>query len=233
MVIQKADPANIEIQREITNAVVKKVADEATYTIQFRGRPSVTEISAKGAHELYAECVVHGLCPEIQLLNANDKVVGDQWIVDGSWRAVWGSTGETYTIDARGSEPYVGGAASDPGSIVNRKAFGKALRNAHLAVVPAVIRKVYLNRLQEVSGDTSIVDSAEYAPVQAQQPKRREQAPHELVYAHAKAKGLDPVSDQKKIYEALGEETVPQFLESHAPAEAIAKIDEFLEDKND
>jgi hypothetical protein len=233
MVIQKADPGNIDIQKEITNAVVKKVADEATYTIKFRGRNTVTEISAKGAHELYAECVIRGLCPEIQLVNANDKVVGDQWIVDGSWRAMWGSTGETYTIDARGSEPYIGGASNDPGSIVNRKAFGKALRNAHLAVVPAVIRKVYLNRLQEVTGDDSIVDSAEYAPVQTPQPRQRQQAPHEIVYAHAKEKDLDPVADATKIYEALGEKTVPQFLESHTPDEANAKIDEFLENKND
>ena len=73
MALQKADPTSIAIQGEITTAVQQKVADQATYTIIFKGRGEVTAISAKGAEELYAQCVTRGLCPEIQLEQCNDR----------------------------------------------------------------------------------------------------------------------------------------------------------------
>ena len=224
MTLEKADPSSIAIQGEITTAVQQKVADQATYTIQFKGRGGVTAISAKGAEELYAQCVTRGLCPELQLEQCNDKVIEGQWICDGVWRATWHSTGETYTIDARGSEPYTGGAAQDPQSVVNRKAMGKALRNAHLKIVPSVIREAYLTHLRQTTG-RDVVHSEEYSPApkaSAKTPARTaaaaskasdEKPPHQMVYEHAKSLGLDPVQDIEKIYLALGELSVPEFLE--------------------
>ena len=207
------------------------MADQATYTIQFKGRAGVAAISAKGAEELYAQCVTRGLCPELQLEQCNDKVVEGQWICDGVWRATWHSTGETYTIDARGSEPYAGGAAQDPQSVVNRKAMGKALRNAHLKIVPSVIREAYLTHLRQTTG-RDVVHSEEYAPVSTStnRPPRAAdtKAPHQKVYEHAKSLGLDPVQDIEKIYLALGELSVPAFLEHETVENACALLTKYL-----
>jgi len=233
MTLQKADPTSIDIQGEITAAVQQKVADQATYTIQFKGRRDVMAISAKGAEELYAQCVTRGLCPEIQLEQCNDKVIEGQWICDGVWRATWHATGETYTVDARGSEPYAGGAAQDPQSVVNRKAMGKALRNAHLKIVPSVIREAYLTHLRTATG-RDVVHSEEYTPAPKRNPKAtattaaaakldEEKPPHQRVYEHAKSLGLDPVQDIEKIYLALGELSVPEFLE-HETAENACEL---------
>ena len=226
MTLEKADPTSLALQREITGAVAQKVADQATYSIRFKGRPEVTAISAKGAEELYAQCVTRDLCPEIQLVVCADKVVEGQWICDGIWRATWSRTGETYTIDARGSEPYTGGASNDPMSVVNRKAMGKALRNAHLKIVPSVIREAYLAHLRETTG-RDVVHSEEYTqtPPPPKQPATAgKKAPHQEVYEHAKSLGLNPVDDAEKIYTALGGQTVPQFLASKTPDEACNLI---------
>ena len=239
MTLQKADPTSLDLQGEITTAVQQKVADQATYTITFRGRGEVTAISAKGAEELYAQCVTRGLCPEIQLEQCNDKVIEGQWICDGIWRATWHSTGETYTIDARGSEPYIGGAGQDPQSIVNRKAMGKALRNAHLKIVPSVIREAYLTHLRQATG-RDVVHSEEYTKSnqpQINKPRKTStgaKAPHTVVYEHAKSLGLDPASDIGVIYQALGERSVPQFLESNTVEAACQLLDKHLgEGKSD
>ena len=238
MTLEKADPTSIALQGEITTAVAQKVADQATYTITFRGRGEVTAISAKGAEELYAQCVTRGLCPEIQLEQCNDKVIEGQWICDGIWRATWHSTGETYTIDARGSEPYTGGAAQDPQSIVNRKAMGKALRNAHLKIVPSVIREAYLTHLRTATG-RDVVHSEEYTKPSEAEAKAKTRyktsapaakAPHAVVYDHAKSLGLDPAGDIGVIYQALGERSVPEFLESHPVEEACQLLDKHMKE---
>jgi len=251
LTLQKADPTSLAIQGEINTAVLAKVATEAIYTITFRGRGELTAISAKGAEELYAQCVTRGLCPEIQLLQCNDKVIEEQWICDGVWRATWTGTGETYTVDARGSEPYPGGAQQDPMSVVNRKAMGKALRNAHLKVVPSVIRESYLRQLRETTG-RDVIHSEEYVPTNT--PPKQSQAkanpspsadtlltealqakahpanaaPHQIVYEHAKTLGLEPARDIKTIYLALGEVSVPNFLESSTPEEACALLTKYV-----
>jgi hypothetical protein len=236
MTLEKADPTSLALQREITGAVAQKVADQATYSIRFKGRAEVTAISAKGAEELYAQCVTRDLCPEIQLVVCADKVVEGQWICDGIWRATWIRTGETYTIDARGSEPYPGGASNDPMSVVNRKAMGKALRNAHLKIVPSVIREAYLSHLRETTG-RDVVHSEEYtqtppSPKQTatagKQPATAgKKAPHQVVYEHAKSLGLNPVDDAEILFTALGGQTVPQFLASKTPDEACALISDW------
>jgi len=244
MTIQKIDPSNKALQAEITQAVTMKVADEATYTIPFRGRKPVTAMSAKGAEQLYAECVIRNICPEIDLVNAKDAQVGDYWITDTIWRATWRETGQTYEVFARGTEVCTGGIESDPLGVVPRKAMGKSIRNAQLKVVPAVIRESYINHLRGVTGGDVIQDE-EYAPTVTPEKPRPNTAPwvkaaskspdgkmagdpHTIVYDHAKRIGLDPVSDAKKIHEALGGVTVPNFLDEHTPEEAIVKLDEYV-----
>ena len=236
--IQKADPTSKALQAQITTAVIERVADQAVYSIPFKGRSEpVTGISAKGAEELYQQCVMQGLCPEMALLQTNDKVVDDVWICDGVWRATWHKTGETYTIDARGSQPN-----SDANA--NRIAFGKAKRNAHLSAVPSVIREAFLDHLTKHTGKR-VVDNEEYVERQDRNPGntarasgRRQttktQAPHDVVYAHLTSKwGKKPSDVLPDLYDALGGMTVPEFLASR-PAdqgadEAIKAIDSFYQ----
>ena len=225
MTIQRADPTQIALQQQISEAVIQRVADQATYTINFKGQRPITAISAKGAESLYEQCVAKDLCPEISLEKAFDHIVGGQWIVDGVWRAIWKNTGETFTIEARGSEPY-DGAASDPMSVANRKAMGKARRNAHLSAVPSVVREAFLDHLKNVTGK-NVVHSEEYVPTQppATEEKRtrttrsKAKQPHELVYEYAKSLGIDPAAQVGDIYLALGELSVPNFLEAGGTVE--------------
>jgi hypothetical protein len=243
MTLQKADPSIPELQNKITAAVIQRVADQATYTIAFKGGAPVTAISAKGAEELYQQCCLQRLCPELALVTANDKVVDGQWIVDGTWRATWRESGETYTLDARGTEPCSGPKAEN----AVRVAFGKAKRNAHLSAVPSVIREAFLDHLTKRTGKP-VVDNEEYAERQDRNPgprtgdapssgvdsaresKRRQagptrvKAPHEVVYEYARSLGLDPVVDGGKIYAALGEKSVPEFLESQSEEAACAAL---------
>ena len=243
MTIQKADPTQITLQNQITQAVTQRVADQATYTIRF-GRDSVTAISAKGAEGLYEQCVMQNLCPEIQLEKAVDQVVGGQWIVDGVWRATWKSTGETFTIDARGSEPY-DGPNNDRLGVANRKAMGKARRNAHLSAVPSIIREAFLDHLKKSTGK-NVVHSEEYVPspsqTQAQAPAdtarssgrrqstraAKEKQPHEVVYEHIASKWKkNPADCAMDIFTALNEQTLPGFLENGTAEEAISLIDNY------
>ena len=244
MTLQKADPSIPELQAKITTAVIQRVADQATYTISFRGAAPVTAISAKGAEELYQQCVLQHLCPELALVKADDRVVEGQWIVDGTWRATWQETGETYTIDARGTEPYSGPKADN----AVRVAFGKAKRNAHLSAVPSVIREAFLDHLTKRTGKR-VVDNEEYADRQDRNPTiqstaadtakaagrrqpAKEKAPHEQVYEYAKTLGLDPAGDIEIIFLALGEKSVPDFLVSNSVEYACILLKKHLGETN-
>ena len=256
--IERADPTSKALQVQITTAVIERVADQATYTIPFRNSGNVTGISAKGAEELYQQCAMQGLCPEMALIHTNDHVVDDVWICDGVWRATWQRTGETYTIDARGSQPNTDANA-------NRIAFGKAKRNAHLSAVPSVIREAFLDHLTAKTGKR-VVDNEEYVERQDRNPPsasptkspsttaratgRRQStttaradldtsteaksAPHQLVYAHIANKWRKiPSESLADIYTALGEKTLPVYLEDHTKEEAVVLIDAFYENAND
>ena len=251
MTIQKADPSQIALQNQITQAVTQRVADQATYTIRF-GRDNITAISAKGAEGLYEQCVMQNLCPEIQLDKAVDQVIGGQWIVDGVWRATWKSTGETYTIDARGSEPY-DGPESDRLGVANRKAMGKARRNAHLSAVPSVIREAFLDHLKKSTGKP-VVHSEEYTQTatpsapsapsadtakssgrrkpanSAEEKPARTKPPHEVVYEHIASKWqVSPQDKALEIFAALGDQTLPVYLDDKSPEEAISLIDNYFQ----
>ena len=235
--IQKADTTSKALQAQITTAVIERVADQAVYSIPFKGRSEpVTGISAKGAEELYQQCVMQGLCPEMALIQTNDKVVDDVWICDGVWRATWHRTGETYTIDARGSQPN-----SDANA--NRIAFGKCKRNAHLSAVPSVIREAFLDHLTKHTGKR-VVDNEEYAERQDRNPPsqtartsgRRQtvstkaKAPHEVVYAHIASKWqVSPQDKALEIFAALGDKTLPAFLDDKTPEEAMSLIDNYFQ----
>ena len=233
--IERADPTSKALQAQITTAVIERVAEQATYTITFKNSPPVTGISAKGAEELYQQCVMQGLCPEMALIQTNDHVVDNVWICDGVWRATWQKTGETYTIDARGSQPN-----NDANS--NRIAFGKAKRNAHLSAVPSVIREAFLDHLTKHTGKR-VVDNEEYAERQDRNPTtttttttsgRRQpakaKAPHEVVYAHLTSKwGKKPSEVLPELYDAMGSMTVPEFLANGTADDAIKAIDSFYQ----
>jgi hypothetical protein len=232
--IEKADPTSLAIQMEISDLVIQRVADQATYTIRFKNSPPITGISAKGAEELYQQCCMKRLCPELALVRADDKVIDGHWIVDGVWRATWQVTGETYTIDARGSQPY-SGAESD---VANRIAYGKAKRNAHLAAVPSVLREAFLDALTKKTG-TRVVETEEYADRQDRNPPNTARAsgrrqtvkakePHQIVYEHLAAKWkVSPQDKALEIFAALGDKTLPSFLDGGTPEEAIALIDNY------
>ena len=234
--IEKADPTSVAIQAEISHAVVQRVADQATYTITFKGSAPITAISAKGAEELYQQCCMKRLCPELALVKADDKIVDGLWIVDGTWRATWYGTGETYTIDARGSEPY----GEVKGEIANRIAYGKAKRNAHLSAVPSVIREAFLDHLTKRTGKR-VVDTEEYADRHVSLPRdtakasgRRQtakaQAPHEVVYAHLASKWMfNPADKAPEIFAALGDKTLPAFLDGGTAEEAMSLIDNYFQ----
>jgi hypothetical protein len=255
--IERVDPTNKAIQAQITTAVLDRVADQATYTIKFGRMAAVTGVSAKGAEELYQQCAMKGLCPEMALERMNDHVVNDIWICDGVWRATWPLTGETYTIDARGSEPN-----SDANA--NRVAFGKAKRNAHLSAVPSVIREAFLDSLTKKTGKR-VVDNEEYVNRQDRNPNeeatasnpattaratgRRQSttpaatetetetktvanpsAPFQLIYAHIANKWKKvPSESLQDIFTALGEKTLPVYLETNTKEEAVDLIDAFYQ----
>jgi len=248
--IERADPTSKALQTQITTAVIERVADQATYTIPFRNSAPVTGISAKGAEELYQQCAMQGLCPEMALIHTNDHVVDDVWICDGVWRATWQRTGETYTIDARGSQPNNDANA-------NRIAFGKAKRNAHLSAVPSVIREAFLDHLTAKTGKR-VVDNEEYVERQDRNPpsvspakspsttaratgrrKANEPSPEtsspanagfQLVYAHIATKwGKVPADSLQDLFTALGDCTLPEYLESHTKEEAVERIDSYYE----
>jgi len=237
--IQKADPTSVAIQLEISELVIQRVADQATYTLTFKNSPSITAISAKGAEELYQQCCMKRLCPELALVRADDKIVDGQWIVDGVWRATWQGTGETYTIDARGSEPYT----EFKTDVANRIAYGKAKRNAHLAAVPSVIREAFLDSLTKRTGKR-VVDTEEYAdradradrnPTTAARASGRRQsakakAPHEVVYEHLASKWMfNPADKALEIFAALGDKTLPAFLDGGTAEEAMSLIDNYFQ----
>jgi hypothetical protein len=254
--IQKADPSSKELQNLITTAVIDRVAEQAIYSIPFKGRSEpVKGISAKGAEELYQQCVMQGLCPEMALEKTNDHVVADVWICDGVWRATWQKTGETFTIDARGSQPNTDANA-------NRIAFGKAKRNAHLAAVPSVIREAFMDHLSKHSG-ARVVDNEEYferpdrnpketpattarssgrrktpAPASTPTPTPRNSgetipakeadAAYQLIYGHIASQwGKTPSDCVGDIFNALGGVTLPNYLDSHTKEEAVERIDAY------
>jgi hypothetical protein len=244
--IERADPTSKALQNLITTAVIERVADHAIYSIPFKNSAPVKGISAKGAEELYQQCVMQNLCPEMALEKTNDHVVDNVWICDGVWRATWRKTGETYTIDARGSQPNNDANA-------NRVAFGKAKRNAHLSAVPSVIREAFMDHLTKHYGNR-VVDNEEYVERLDRNPaskspsttaratgRRKATEPSaetsssasagfQLVYAHIATKwGKVPADSLQDLYTALGDCTLPEYLESHTKEEAVARIDNFYQ----
>ncbi len=245
MTLATPDPTSVAVQQEINAQVWQKVSASSTYTLSFgRTNPrKVTALSAEGAQELYAQCAVRQLCPQLELLTANDKVVEGNWIVDAVFRATEPATGNTFTVNARGSEPYLG-ANQDPLSVVNRKAMGKALRNAHLKVVPLVIRKAYIEHLSRQTGESVHMSDEEIAqdPIHPSEPPPHgnDRVSQTLgktkaiteVYLYAKSVGLDPRENNQEITEALGV-PVPDYVEYYTVAEAKERLNEYLAQKEE
>jgi hypothetical protein len=122
---------------------------------------------------------------------------------------------------------------------------GKARRNAHLSAVPSVIREAFLDHLKKSTGK-EVVHSEEYVPSASATPSTpsadtarasgrrqstkaaKEKKPHEVVYEHIVSHWMaNPVDKASDIYNALGEKTLPVFLEDGSAEDAIALIDNY------
>ena len=123
----------------MVQAIVQSVwnisKEEAIYTITFRGKNArtVTAPSAIGARELYTQAASRGFAYPFELIKAEDKIVGDIWITDATWKAHDVNTGHEWTFMTRGAEPFH--ADQDQLAVANRKALGKAERNACIRCV--------------------------------------------------------------------------------------------------
>jgi len=154
MSMMKADISLPATQRQVLDLVWHNVQQDAIYSITFnrgqRNQYTVTEISKEGAVELYNQAVMKGVpLPTFEEIEVIDKVVENVWICDVKWRAI-GPGGETWTFSTRGAEPYE--KALDTLAITNRKAYGKARRNAYLECLPMSLRKAFVQYLTQHTG---------------------------------------------------------------------------------
>lgn len=172
-----------EIARQsnaISQQVWELVEDDATYTLKFGGRTprEITALSAVGAQELYNQCAIRGLVPIFNAEKVVDHVIADIWITDVTWRATDPKSGNTWLFSTRGAEPYAG-PASDPLAVANRKAMGKAQRNANIRCVPLPIRKAFLAHLKAMTGKEVQEGEEEhqYAPPETARPTQVQRRP--------------------------------------------------------
>lgn len=186
--ITKYDPGSRETQIEVSEAVWGAVEAKSFYTMRFRGR-AVSAISAIGARELYSQCVRRFSLPIFELVETNDKVVEGIWICDARWRATDPITGATWLFSTRGSEPY--NPAEDTMQVANRKAYGKAVRNAALECVPLSIREAFLEYLSRGTGQR-VYAHEEDAASDTQPKPHPTKDNYTQVYEHARSLGYDP-----------------------------------------
>lgn len=166
MTLVKATPAPPALMiQAIVQSAWNITKDEATYTMSFRGKNarSVTAPSAIGARELYTQTASRGFAYPFEMVKADDKIVGNTWITDVTWKAYDVNTGQNWTFMTRGAEPYE--PQSDPLAVANRKAFGKAERNACLRCVPRPIVKGFLAYLSQQTGMSVVEDSDANPPI--------------------------------------------------------------------
>lgn len=158
--VKVVDVPPLDIQRAIVQSTWNLCKEEATYTMTFGGKTprEITEISAVGARELYVQSARREFAYSFMPLQLKDQVVGDIWIVDAVWQATDPETGATWTFTTRGAEHY--DPRGDSFAVANRKAWGKAERNASLRCVPYPIRKAFLGHLTGALGKP-VVETAE------------------------------------------------------------------------
>jgi hypothetical protein len=225
----------------LVQAVVQSVwnvtQEDATYTINFGGKSqrSVTAPSALGARELYNQCASRGFAYPFEMVKATDQIVADIWITDVTWKARDVNTGQEWTFATRGAEPY--NPRLDTLAVANRRAFGKAERNACLRCVPHPVLKGFLALLANKTGLPAMEPSDPASEtIQPSRPQQQFQATlggeltHQDVYQLARELGFLP----QKVPYILGSSddpvTLPKFIEvGGTHQEAMAKIADYAE----
>lgn len=140
--------------RTIMQRVWENIREDATYEIRFKsksGKPVVIrEISKDGAIELYNLAIRHGVSlPRFEEVNTRDQVVEGVWICDIKWQAIL-PTGETWFFSTRGADMY--DPKEDTLAVANRRAYGKARRNAYLELLPLALKKAFISFLEGKTG---------------------------------------------------------------------------------
>ncbi len=125
----------------------------------------------------------------------------------------------------RGAEPY--NADQDQLAVANRKALGKAERNACIRCVPRPIVKTFLQLLTDKTGLEAVEDSDVSPATESADANPPGDLTYEQVLDRAGANGLDQESFEIKV---LGK-TLEGFkkIKGSSPEVADKKLTEFLE----
>ena len=183
MTLVKPDPTALDVQQFVCRQVFSLCKTDAIYTMRFKGR-QVDAISADGAKELYRNCVQLFELDLFEQVGLTDDIKKDLWITTVQWRALAPGTLKVVRLfSTMGAEPFEDG--NDPFGIVPRKAYGKAVRNANLEMVPLPIRKAFIDYMAKQTGrpllgDEALLENPVQAPPRPEpKPKRPRETPTE------------------------------------------------------
>ncbi len=151
-------------EKAIALAVYERVRGKAVYRIVFKTRKGPVEISGlsvDGAEELYRLCRFRGLVPLLEVKDIRDTQANGHFITTVIWRVV------EPTVPPTMWELITRGSATLGEDLFERKALGKAQRNAQLKVIPVVVREAMKAVLGQKLGVKEMVwDEDEVAPVE-------------------------------------------------------------------
>ena len=151
-------------EKAIALAVYERVRGKAVYRIVFKTRKGPVEISGlsvDGAEELYRLCRFRGLVPLLEVKDIRDTQANGHFITTIIWRVM------EPTVPPTMWELITRGSAALGEDLFERKALGKAQRNAQLKVIPVVVREAMKAVLGQKLGVKEMVwDEDEAAPVE-------------------------------------------------------------------
>lgn len=151
-------------EKAIALAVYERVRGKAVYRIIFKTRKGPVEISGlsvDGAEELYRLCRFRGLVPLLEVKDIRDTQANGHFITTIIWRVM------EPTVPPTMWELITRGSATLGEDLFERKALGKAQRNAQLKVIPVVVREAMKAVLGQKLGVKEMVwDEDEAAPVE-------------------------------------------------------------------
>lgn len=151
-------------EKAIALAVYERVRGKAVYRIVFKTRKGpveITGLSVDGAEELYRLCRFRGLVPLLEVKDIRDTQANGHFITTIIWRVM------EPTVPPTMWELITRGSATLGEDLFERKALGKAQRNAQLKVIPVVVREAMKAVLGQKLGVKEMVwDEDETAPVE-------------------------------------------------------------------
>lgn len=151
-------------EKAIALAVYERVRGKAVYRIVFKTRKGpveITGLSVDGAEELYRLCRFRGLVPLLEVKDIRDTQANGHFITTVIWRVV------EPTVPPTMWELITRGSATLGEDLFERKALGKAQRNAQLKVIPVVVREAMKAVLGQKLGVKEMVwDEDEVAPTE-------------------------------------------------------------------